>query len=189
MTRLLDWQVWMPRLMFVAVVLLAVQYVLGLATRSQVVESGESAVGARVGVAHARVSVGGRQVLLQHVRMADPRRPLVNLIEADRCEFNLATAPLFKKRVVVESGRISGLRFETPREVSGVLGDAQPVHIAKAVQWLNDQTHHTTEEWLEHLNRRFDPRLIEQFEALQRTAALRERVPAEMAALEKRIEE
>src|SRR5262245_54806459 len=104
MSQLRHWQILLPRVMFVAVVLLAVQYVIGLMTRSKVVESGEAMFGAKFDVGHARVSVTGRHVSLRDVSVADPRRPLTNLVEADCCEFDVAAGPLLHKRTVIERG-------------------------------------------------------------------------------------
>ncbi len=189
MSRLRRWQFWLPRLMLVAVVLLAVQYGLGVFVRSKVIHLGEAAIGARVEVAHARVSIVNRQVVLRDLRVADPRQPLQNLVEADRCELDVAAGPLLHKRTIIERGSITGLRFATPRNESGALADAQPAEGARSIQWWNDATNQQTDEWLEHLDRRFDPKRINQFEAIKRTAGLCDRVPQQTAALDKRVQE
>src|SRR5262245_45433642 len=116
MSRLRHWQIWLPRLLLVAVVLLAVQYVLGRMTRSKFVESGQAMFGAKVDVGHALVSVTRHHVSLRDVCVTDPRRPLTNFVEAERCEFDLATGPLLHKRTEIERGSVTGLRFATPRE-------------------------------------------------------------------------
>lgn len=188
MSRLLgDWPTWLPRLMFAAVALLTAQYGLGILTRSKVVDSLQGAIGARAELAHARVSARGPQLVLSDVRVADPREPLQNLVEATQCDFDLAAEPLLHKRIVVENGTISGLRFGTPRTESGSLEGERPVAGARQIQWWNDETNHETEEWLDHLDQRFDPELIDQFESIKRTAGLVERIERETTALEERV--
>ncbi|MEX0642886.1 MAG: TIGR03545 family protein [Pirellulales bacterium] len=189
MSRLRRWQSWLPRLMFVAVVLLAVQYGLGIIMRSNVVALGESAIGARVELAHARVSVVGRQIVLGGLRVTDPRQPKTNFVEADRCEFDVVAGPLFHKQVVIERGTATGLRFRIPREASGALPGAKTLEVARSIQWWNNETNQDTQEWLEQLDRRFDPKLINQFESVKRTADLCERVPRETVALCERVQE
>ena len=110
-------------------------------------------------------------------------------MEADRCELDFAVGPLLHKQAVIESGTVSGLRFGTPRDISGALPDARPTEVTRSIQWFNDETNQRTQEWLEHLNRRFDPKLINQFEAIKRTAALVDRLPRQMAALDERVRE
>src|SRR5215470_15888063 len=98
------WQIWLPRVMLVAVMLLAAQYVLGLAMRSKVIRSTEAAIGTQVDLAHARASVFDRQVVIRGLRVTDPRQSTQNLVEADYGEFNVASGPLLHKRTVIERG-------------------------------------------------------------------------------------
>lgn len=189
MSKLGHWQLWLPWLMFAAVMLLSVQYVLGLVTRSKVIDSGAAMFGGRVDVGHARVSIVDRHIALHDVCVADPRRPFNNLVEGDRCEFDVAAGPLLHKRTVIERGSVTGLRFATPRDESGTSSKSRSAVAAPSIQWWNDTTNQQPTEWLELLIRRFDPRLVNQFEAIKQTSALDDRVPREAAALDKRVRE
>jgi hypothetical protein len=97
MSRTLRWQILVPRLLFVGVVLLAVQYGLGLAVRSYAIRSGETALGVPVDVGTSRVSVLEHQVALNDLRVANPCHPAESLLEADRCELDVATKSLLQK--------------------------------------------------------------------------------------------
>src|SRR6185295_16384791 len=94
------------------VALLAVQYVLGLVARSVAVQSMEAASGRAVGVAHARVSVAGRQLVLSGVSVHSPTRPAEQYIEAERCELHFETGAALHKRAIFDRGRVDGLRFD-----------------------------------------------------------------------------
>lgn len=183
------WQIWLPRAMFVAVALLTCQYALGLLTRSKVIGSLQSSVGARTELGHGRVSVLDRKVVLRRLEIADPRQPFQNLVEADRCEFDVALGPLVHKQTLIERGSISGLRFGTPRDESGALAGRQSADADRPIQWFNDDVNRRTQEWLEHVNRRFDADLIDQFESIKQTASLCDRVPQRAKALEARVQE
>jgi uncharacterized protein (TIGR03545 family) len=185
-SRTLRWQIWLPRLLLVVVLLLAAQYGLGLATRSIAIRCGAAATGGTVEVAHARVSFVDRRVVLRDVRVANPAEHLKNLIEADRCEFDIAAAPLSHKQLVVETGLISGLRFNTPRDESGALADREPSPMGRSLQWFNDEYPDRAQDWLEHVDRRFDPELVKQSHAIQRTAELCERSSQQSTELVRR---
>src|SRR5262245_43799256 len=101
MSRWTRWQFAVPRLLLAVVILLSAQFGLGVAIRAYVEEVGEATVGSRVEVAHARLSLLQRQLVLSNFRVADPRDSSQNLLEADRCELNFATAPLLRKQTVV----------------------------------------------------------------------------------------
>lgn len=189
MNRLFRWQILVPPLLLVTVALLAVQYVFGLAARSIAVRSGEAAVGAQVEVAHARVSLLDRQLVLGDLRFADPRQPLQNLVEADRCELNFAAEALFRKQALVERGTITGLRFGTPRDTSGALVDASPGPPRPSPNWFSDGAAELGREWFARLDERFQGDLVNQLASVERTKELCARWPEQSAALQRRAEE
>ena len=128
MSHLRNWQTWLPRLLIVVVLLLAAQFAMGLVARTKVIRSTEAWTGGRVAVGHARVSLVNRQLILRDLSVADPRRPTTNLFLADRCQLDLAAWPLLRKRIVVERGVISGLRFVVPRCENGAPPSSPPPH-------------------------------------------------------------
>lgn len=170
MRRALRWQTLVPRLMLLVVVLLGAQYGLGLAVRSIAMRSGETALGVPVDVGTSRVSLLDHQVVLNDLRLADPSHPAESLLEADRCELDLATKPLLKKQAVVNRGHLTGLRFTTEREHAT---DAQtsPDSAAPRTKWFQDEADAVASQWLSHLAERFRQSQSDQFDSVQRTEA------------------
>src|SRR4051794_7821036 len=168
MRQWLHWRFVVPRLLAVAVAMLAAQYILGVVARSVAIQAGEAAIGRRVEVGHARVSLSGRQVVLDGLRVTDGRG-LQNLFEADRCELKFATGPALHKKAVVESGRISGLRFDELAEAAGELKIGPKVATASA--WFKSDAELAARKWLARLNGQFTLDAVKDFDSVTRTEA------------------
>lgn len=82
---------------------------------------GESAVSAKVDVANIKTSFFPPAISIAGVRVANHAKPGTNLVEFDSLQMKLHTGALAKKSLVVEKGTITGLRWDTPREDSGLL--------------------------------------------------------------------
>jgi uncharacterized protein (TIGR03545 family) len=161
MTKWLQWQFLVPRALTLVVALLAAQYVLGLVARSIAIQASEAAVGAVVEVGHARVSLTDRCVVFDGLCIKDSKRSSANILEADRCELKFAAAPVLHKQAVVESGRISGLRFNS---------FANPAANAKASnEWFNSDVDLAARKWLERLNGQFTLDAVNEFDSVART--------------------
>lgn len=182
MRQLLHWQFVVPRLLLVVVVLLAAQFVLGIAARSIAIRSGESAVGARVEVGHARVSFVDGQVVFSDLRVAKRRRPSESCLEADQCELNFAPKPLLYKQAVVESGRVSGLRFSA-------LTDGSESASRTPIAWFKDDADLAARKWLDQLAGEFRLDLVKQCGSVARTEAFCANWSKRSAALESRLED
>jgi len=161
MRHWLRWQILVPRVLLVLVVLLTVQYVLGIAARSMAVRSGKTIFGVPVEVGHARVSVLSRKVVLSDVRLADPQENWKSIIQADRCELNFAASSLLHKEAVVESGRISGLRF----------GSAVRCDVSSSNKWLTDDADLAARKWLANVADQFSLAPVNHFDSVKRTEA------------------
>ena len=163
------WQRAVPRLLLVVVALLAAQYALGLVARSLAVRSGEAMLKARIEVDHARVAVVDRQLVLSHMRLADPRQPDKCALEADRCEFDIAARPLLHKQAVIDRGRISGLRIGALHKAD--CDNSQGVS-APAADWFGSDSDAAAEQWLARLSERFAKDLSNRLDSVQRAEAL-----------------
>jgi uncharacterized protein (TIGR03545 family) len=167
MSRSLRWQILVPRLLLIGVVLLAAQYGLGLAVRSYAIRSGETALGIPVDVGTPRVSILEHQVVLNNLRIANPRHAAESLLEADRCELDFATKPLLKKQGVVNRGRVTGLRFSTPD--TAATADTATTAATPRIAWFRDDADVIARQWLAHLAERFKRSQTDQFESVRRT--------------------
>lgn len=188
MSRPLRWQIVVPRLLLVVVALLGAQYVLGVAARSIVIRSSEAAIRSHVELEHARVSVLDRQVVLSGLCVANPLRPSENLIEADRCQLDIATAPLLHKQAIVESGHVSGLRFATLRDGSAPTGSVTSA-ATQPVIWFRGDSGTAAREWLAHLAERCQGDIVNQFESVQRTEAFCASWSTQSASIDARAED
>ena len=185
MIRPLRWQIWVPRMLLVGVVLLAAQYVLGLAARSIAIRSGKAVVGADVAIKSSRVSLLNRQVVLNDLRIASPRNPAENVLEADCCELEIAPQPLLQKQTVVNRGRLSGLRIVAFGKVTAVR-DIGTTEATSPTNWFQNSADVVAGQWFAHLAERLKQDSTGRLESVQRTAAYCASWSGQSAALEAR---
>jgi uncharacterized protein (TIGR03545 family) len=185
MSRPLRWQIWVPRLLLVGVVLLAAQYVLGLAARSIAIRSGLAVVGADVAIKSSRVSLLNRQVVLNDLHIANRRKPSENVLEADRCELEIAPQPLLQKQTVVNRGRLSGLRIVVFGKAAAVRVDGV-TEATSPTNWFQDSADVVAGQWFAHLAERLKQNSTGRLESVQRTAAFCASWSGQSAALEAR---
>ena len=188
MSRLFRWQTIVPRLMLVALALLAVQYVLGLLARSIVLRSGEPAVAARVQSSRAHVSLLKRQLVLDDLRIESVDQPSRALVEIDRCALAFAAKPLLYKQAVVDHGTVTGVRFGDLRFHADSPNRAG-MNSASSARWLGNDAAEKAGEWLQRVGRLFENDLVTQLESVRRTEELCTRWPRESAAIQERCNE
>jgi uncharacterized protein (TIGR03545 family) len=79
------------------------------------------AVGAKVEIGDLRFKLLGLSIEMQTVQVANPDQPMRNMVEVGAVAFDLAAAPLLKKKVVIERMKVLDLAWNTPRKTSGAL--------------------------------------------------------------------
>ena len=167
MSKWLNWQVVVPRVVAFVVVVLGVQYVLGIAARSLAVRSGEALTSGKVEVAHARVSLDAKRVVLSGLTLQGTGQFSKNTLAADRCELNFAAIPALRKQVVIESGRLSGLRF------NGFDADcadhATPAKNATTANWFKADVDAAAQLWFDRLNGQLNLDAVKDFASVTRT--------------------
>jgi uncharacterized protein (TIGR03545 family) len=167
MKRWLQWQFVVPRFLALVVVLLSVQYVLGVVARSIAIQAGEAATDAGFTVGHARVSLVNQRVVFDGLRVANEREPSEDVLEADRCELKFATGPALHKQIVVESGRLSGVRINGLTDAAGdstSVADSTP-----SAEWFKKDADLAARKWLERLNGQFTLDAVKNFGSVTRT--------------------
>lgn len=187
----LRWQSLVPRLLLLAVVLLAAQYTIGRIARRLAVGSLQSASNTNVTLSDARLSLWNRQLVLSDLGLGgnDAGPPAIRV---DRCVLHIATPPLLYRRMVVDHGSLTGLRLELPGLVAGRPSTGlSPARTGDATlfAWPDDHSTEQAGRWLASLNERFRFELVERFKSVERTAALCDRWPAEAAEFDRRISE
>jgi uncharacterized protein (TIGR03545 family) len=167
MRRWLDWKFALPRVMTIVVALMGVQYVLGVVARSVAIQAGEDAMGPGFTVSHARVSPLDRRVVFDGLRVVNERHPSENILQADRCELKFAATPVLHKQVVVEEGRISGLRFNGFKSAARDAKSAAKV--GPSSELIKADTDLAARKWLDRLNGQFTLDAVKDFDSVTRT--------------------
>jgi uncharacterized protein (TIGR03545 family) len=183
MRRRTNLQIWMPRVMFLGVTLLVVQFGLGFFARNMATRTIEGSFGTNSDVRSSRFSLLNRQIVLGHLQIENPRHVGTPLFEADRCEVDLTGRWLLHKNAVVDHARISGLR------VAALDASANDAEDAPHVNWFQEGSEAAAHEWLADLAEKFQHQSFSQLESVKRAESFCANWAARSAALEARGDE
>lgn len=86
--------------------------------------AGTKAVGAKVEVDAADLSLFPAGLSLTRLQVTNPKTPMTNAVEVARVTMSLDGLNLFRRKVIVEEMTVEGVRLDTPRTTSGAV---QPV--------------------------------------------------------------
>jgi len=191
MSRFLRWKYVLPRLALVSVLVLTVHFGLDPLLRWTLVASGETAVGAKVELAELETSLLDGQLTVRNLAVANPQSPMKNLLQADLARFEIDTAALLHRRLVVQDGTIQGLQFDTPRTTSGALPEqpeeeqeATPSWIGAWTESLGDQS----AQWFEQLGDSMEKDLAAQLQTPHVAQQLQKRWQEQVTALRAEVE-
>ena len=115
------WKALLPLSLLLALIVGLSILFLDSAVRRGVEYAGTEAVGARVDLAGAQVSLREGVVALRGLAVTDPGAPMTNLFEAEEIVFAVRILPALERKVVIDTMAVRGLRFGTPRKTSGAL--------------------------------------------------------------------
>ena len=184
---MIRWNYVIPRLVMLAGICLIIGFGLNPAVHHTLVFWGQSVTSAKVEIGHVDASLLGTRVFLRDLRIADPRRPMKNLVQAEEVSLDLEANALLRQRFIVQEGRISGLRIDTERTTSGELDSAGHGDWNLSVGNLPE----LSLEWLDQLAGVLQGRMEEeigQLESVQLVDEIIQRWPAEYEQLEARID-
>jgi uncharacterized protein (TIGR03545 family) len=184
MRRWFKWQWVAPRVAFLAVAVLGISYLLGVAARSAAMRWGEQVFGSPVNVRHARVPITSGCVELSGVTIGDQQTG-APCLEADFFELSISWKQLLSQQVIVDRGRVHGLRFADERGGSGER-TARPLDPKASAAMFGDTSDELASTWLAKLDEHFDRDVAAQFESAKRTDAVCARWETEFAALRER---
>jgi uncharacterized protein (TIGR03545 family) len=77
--------------------------------------------GAKVDIRKVQFDRDDQTLYLNQLEIADPQAPLQNMVQAEVASLKLATDALAERRLVIEEGRLSQLKFGAPRTNTGTL--------------------------------------------------------------------
>lgn len=121
---MMRWIRWKGLAAFIAIVaLLALVWwvVVDWAAKTAIEAAGTRAVGAKVDVADADVSLFPAGIMLTGIAITNPDRPMRNRVEMQHVEATLELPALIQRNVIIDDLRVEGLRFDTPRKRSGAI--------------------------------------------------------------------
>jgi len=93
---------------------------------------GTQAVGARVDLAGADLSLFPLGVTLSGLEVTNPDSPMENAVKAASINFALDVMPLFEKKVIIDNMTMDRVQFNTPRQTSGAVPGLTPTAEDKA---------------------------------------------------------
>ena len=109
---------------FVAVLTLITAFWWGAAgwlVKTAVEEGGSAALGARVELDDAAVSLSPLGVTLINLQITNPDQPMRNLVQLGKVEARLSLPKLLLGQIIVENLQADNVRLDTPRSRSGAL--------------------------------------------------------------------
>ncbi|MCX5818913.1 MAG: TIGR03545 family protein [Deltaproteobacteria bacterium] len=86
-------------------------------------KAGTMAVGAKVELGTADLSLFPLGLTLNRLQVTDPDEPMTNAVEVARIASSLDGLNLLRRKVIIEEMAVDGLKFGTPRKTSGALLD------------------------------------------------------------------
>jgi len=93
---------------------------------------GTQAVGARVDLAGADLSLFPLGVTLTGLEVTNPDNPMENAVRAATVKFTLDVMPLLEKKVIIDDMTMDRVQFNTPRQTSGAVPGLTPTAEDKA---------------------------------------------------------
>ncbi len=120
------WIRWQGVVAFVVVVGLVVAVWLLLVdtwVKRAIEQAGTAAVGAKVELDAADLSLMPLGLVLARLQVTDPDEPMTNAVEIARIAGTLDPLQLLRRKVIIEEMTVDGLRFKTPRRTSGAVSE------------------------------------------------------------------
>jgi uncharacterized protein (TIGR03545 family) len=158
MTRFFRLGYILPRLVLLVVLYCALEYGTGWGLHYAVVSGGQSAIGAKVELDSSAVSVLEARATLTGLRVTNPKRPMENLLEAEKIELDFESDSFLRKKVIANHGVVRGIKFNTPRETSGALDPEDETLGSDAPGWFGgagQAAGQAADKWLDDIELKF----------------------------------
>ena len=119
--RYIRWKALLPLGVFCVLLALWGVFLADWTLKLAVEKGGTAAVGAKVELADANLGILDGNVTLEGLQVTNPNQPMTNLVEVEALVFDVGILPALEKKVVIDTVAARGIRFNTPRQVSGAL--------------------------------------------------------------------
>jgi uncharacterized protein (TIGR03545 family) len=121
MTKWLRWQGLIVFVVVAAVVFLAWYFLVDTIARRSIEKAGTRVVGARVELAKADVHLFPLGITLMRLQITNPDNPMSNALEAGQIDFAIDSLNLLRRKIIIDTMAMEGVRFNTPRKTSGAV--------------------------------------------------------------------
>jgi len=188
--KLIRWKYVLPRLAIVLVLGLVVRFGLDPALKWGLQTGGEASVGAKVELAALRTSLFSGELVLEDLAVANPQSPMRNLLEAGESRLQIDMNALLHGHIVVQDGTISDLKFDTDRETSGTLAEAEAAENAgpSIFDPLVDRAGEMGLVWFDQLSDRLNADITDQLQSPRLAKELQERWPQQYDQLRQQVD-
>lgn len=115
------WGYLVPRVVIIAAVWCFFVFGFDPLLRWGTAESGQQLTGAKIDVAALRTKFFPPSVGIGRVQLASPSEPMTNLVEFNTFRFRMDGEALAHRKLVIDEGTLTGLKFGTARTESGAL--------------------------------------------------------------------
>jgi hypothetical protein len=180
MSRLLRWQYFLPRLLAVAVALMAVHYALCLSVRHRIIRSAQTSLGVTLGLHTVHASFPDGRLVLGGFRCGDPRQPASALFLAERCDLVFDVDAYLRRGELLGHGQLTGLEL-FPAEVK-----PPQTYLWKQIKApvaTGEREAAAFRAWLADWNDQFERDWSPRYESLRRLVELSERLANEDTAI------
>jgi uncharacterized protein (TIGR03545 family) len=92
-----------------------------LLVKRAIEKAGTRVVGAKVELAEADVHLSPLGITLKSLQVTNPDDSMTNAVEAEWIDFSLDTLNLLRRKIIINTMVMEGVRFNTPRRTSGAV--------------------------------------------------------------------
>ncbi|MDP7377157.1 MAG: hypothetical protein QF516_03580, partial [Pirellulaceae bacterium] len=190
---MIRWTYVIPRGVMASLLLLTLLMGVGPALRWSLIQSVQTATGAKVEIESLRMDWLAGSATLNEIEVAHPNRPFRNLVQASRAELDFDVPALLRKEWVVENATLQNVEFGQPRVKSGQLPKAaiRSTNETPVVDWLDpakQRASNQLKDWLSKLGDLGTETLTREFQTAQVTAELSTKWPKEYEDLRSRFD-
>ncbi|WP_273266189.1 TIGR03545 family protein [Flexistipes sinusarabici] len=127
MKRWIRWQGFLAFIVVIVLIAVFWFFFVDNIIKNNIEKYGSKAVGAKVEVEEADLSLIPFGLKLNNVRIANPNAPMRNVVEFERTTMSIEFGKLLIRKVIIDEMSMEGLKFNTERQKSGALSKKQTV--------------------------------------------------------------
>jgi len=127
MKRWIRWQGFLAFVVFIVLIAIFWFFFVDNIIKNNIEKYGSKAVGAKVEVKEADLSLIPFGLKLNNVRVTNPNAPMRNAVEFENSAMSIEFGKLLMRKIIIDEMSMEGLKFNTERQKSGALSKKQSV--------------------------------------------------------------